>query len=279
MLTNLDVSMVANMNSIRCSFLFAALIGVSELVCTAALPEATAWPPAFHAELAKFRDGQEGRTDLYYDWVGGRNLHVDHMQGQPPFYDNERQNGSTYYYHLGGSCKVIDMGVGLLPPNWLDGAHYNGTVSLKDPTGQTARTCHVFQKGDAMGNFTGPFITYYEDVETHLPIKWTFFDGMSFDILAWHVNVSASEEDWQIPPACFKSSTSLQASPKLNSFQSWRLQLRRLFGGASSIAPATCTGHRCDHIACPCGCECGTDKDPGLCFSPVQETFKSRLVV
>eukprot|EP00656_Telonema_subtile_P003419 TRINITY_DN11566_c0_g1_i1.p1 TRINITY_DN11566_c0_g1~~TRINITY_DN11566_c0_g1_i1.p1 ORF type:complete len:195 (-),score=37.51 TRINITY_DN11566_c0_g1_i1:248-832(-) len=30
-----------------------------------------------------------------------------------------------------------------------------------------------------------------------------------------------------------------------------------------------CSGHRCDNgAACPCGCECGNDKDPGLCFVP-----------
>lgn len=29
-----------------------------------------------------------------------------------------------------------------------------------------------------------------------------------------------------------------------------------------------CAGHRCDNVACPCGCECGDYKDPGLCFQP-----------
>lgn len=29
-----------------------------------------------------------------------------------------------------------------------------------------------------------------------------------------------------------------------------------------------CLGHRCDTGACPCGCECGNDKDPGLCYVP-----------
>jgi len=29
-----------------------------------------------------------------------------------------------------------------------------------------------------------------------------------------------------------------------------------------------CSGHRCDTLACPCGCECGTDADPGLCYVP-----------
>mmetsp|Transcript_4674 Transcript_4674/g.9477 ORF Transcript_4674/g.9477 Transcript_4674/m.9477 type:complete len:129 (+) Transcript_4674:31-417(+) len=29
-----------------------------------------------------------------------------------------------------------------------------------------------------------------------------------------------------------------------------------------------CSGHRCDKEACPCGCECGTAADPGLCYVP-----------
>jgi len=33
-------------------------------------------------------------------------------------------------------------------------------------------------------------------------------------------------------------------------------------------ADDACHGHRCDTSACPCGCECGTADDPGLCFVP-----------
>jgi len=37
----------------------------------------------------------------------------------------------------------------------------------------------------------------------------------------------------------------------------------------TSVACAdVCTGHRCDTEACPCGCECGTATDPGLCYAP-----------
>eukprot|EP00438_Fugacium_kawagutii_P031879 Skav203730 [mRNA] locus=scaffold4858:6631:13279:- [translate_table: standard] len=71
--------------------------------------------------------------------------------------------------------------------------------------------CHVWTKGDAMGNSTGPFITYYENIETKTPARrrlivssvasiicfcccvaasvghpgWRFFSGMYFDILRW----------------------------------------------------------------------------------------------
>ena len=36
----------------------------------------------------------------------------------------------------------------------------------------------------------------------------------------------------------------------------------------SAVETNPCGGHRCDTVACPCGCECGTDKDPGLCYVP-----------
>lgn len=50
----------------------------------------------------------------------------------------------------------------------------------------------------------------------------------------------------------------------------------------STLAPAflqllspgaadSCSGHRCDSAACPCGCECGTSGDPGLCYVPTHQ--------
>jgi len=39
--------------------------------------------------------------------------------------------------------------------------------------------------------------------------------------------------------------------------------------GASNMD--VCTGHRCDKAACPCGCECGTKEDPGICYTPTLE--------
>ena len=41
-----------------------------------------------------------------------------------------------------------------------------------------------------------------------------------------------------------------------------------VLSSGSAAANDVCTGHRCDTAACPCGCECGTAADPGLCFVP-----------
>eukprot|EP00927_Polykrikos_kofoidii_P079242 TRINITY_DN76025_c0_g1_i1.p1 TRINITY_DN76025_c0_g1~~TRINITY_DN76025_c0_g1_i1.p1 ORF type:complete len:268 (-),score=38.25 TRINITY_DN76025_c0_g1_i1:303-1106(-) len=172
---------------------------------SAASIEPQHWPLAFHAVLMKNRSGVLGRTDLYYDWLGGRNLHIDHRQDQELRFDNERQNGSTYYYtgKEGNDCKVIEMGVGLLPPDWLSGGRYLGVETIENASGQSSLVCNVWEKGEAMGNFTGPFITYYEDAITFSPARWRFFDGMSFDVIDWRPGESASIEDWQIPAACF----------------------------------------------------------------------------
>ena len=182
------------------------LTAIATLTLTVAVPQPTPWPKVFHAYMLKHRNGQVGHTDLFYDWPGGGNLHIDRILGQPPFFDNERQNGSTYYYTPGGSCKVIEMGVGLLPPNWLDGAEYIGIQTVLIP--DKSINCHVWTKGDAMGNFTGPFITYFENMETKTPARWRFFDGMYFDILEWEPGKQANAEQWQLPPSCFNTTTS-----------------------------------------------------------------------
>lgn len=162
--------------------------------------------------MLKHRNGEVGHTDLFYDWPAGGNLHIDRIPGQPPFFDNERQNSSTYYYTPGGSCKVIEMGVGLLPPNWLDGAEYIGNQTVRSASDKSVN-CHVWTKGDAMGNATGPFITYYENIETKTPARWRFFDGMYFDILRWEPGKQASPEQWQLPPSCLNKSASSSSIP------------------------------------------------------------------
>lgn len=188
------------------------LTSIATLTVAIAVPQPTPWPEVFHAYMLKHRNGEVGHTDLFYDWPAGGNLHIDRIPGQPPFFDNERQNGSTYYYTPGGSCKVIEMGVGLLPPNWLDGAEYIGNQTVRSASDKSVN-CHVWTKGDAMGNATGPFITYYENIETKTPGRWRFFDGMYFDILRWEPGKQASPEQWQLPPSCLNKSASSSSIP------------------------------------------------------------------
>eukprot|EP00929_Paragymnodinium_shiwhaense_P036663 TRINITY_DN19615_c0_g1_i1.p1 TRINITY_DN19615_c0_g1~~TRINITY_DN19615_c0_g1_i1.p1 ORF type:complete len:230 (+),score=43.44 TRINITY_DN19615_c0_g1_i1:60-749(+) len=162
-------------------------------------PEPTPWPEKFHAAMHQNRSGDLADVDLYYDWEGGRNLHIVRREGQLPFYDNERQNGSTYFYTKPtGMCKSMNMGIGLLPPDWLRNATYLGKHSIGD------RDCNAWQKGTAVPPHTGPFITYYADAESGIPVRWVFFDGAVFDVLGWHPGGAPnSETEWQMPASCF----------------------------------------------------------------------------
>ena len=45
-------------------------------------------------------------------------------------------------------------------------------------------------------------------------------------------------------------------------------------GLAHRRASDPCVGHRCDDGACPCGCECGDNSDPGLCYVPKDSSAK-----
>jgi len=191
-----------------------------------------AWPPVFHAALRQNRSGELAQVDLYYDWQGGRNLHVIRKVGQEPFYDNERQNGSTYYYTPGTEkCKAIDMKVGLLPPNWLQGARFRGEVALVGPDAGT-RACHVWEKGDAEPPHTGPFIVYYADVATGLPVRWVFFDGAIFDVIAWRPGEGPpSEAYWQLPSTCFRPAAAAVATEAVPEVWGGELTLLHLRSG------------------------------------------------
>jgi hypothetical protein len=113
-------------------------------------------------------------------------------------YDNERANGSTYYYHPADhTCNVIDMGVGLLKPDWLVGATYLGEVAVN------TIKCDMWEQGSAPDDGGVPFVTYYNKVGADTPIRWVFYDGASFDVMRWAVNETANSTTWEIPPYCF----------------------------------------------------------------------------
>ncbi|CAN0301236.1 unnamed protein product, partial [Discosporangium mesarthrocarpum] len=136
------------------------------------VPSPPVWPEKFHALLIQNRTGNLAVVDLWYDFPGGRNLNIIQSQGgeeDGPLWDNERQNGSTYYYTPATrECNVIDMEVGLLRPDWLSGATYLGEERVG------MYSCHKWEDGD--------FITYWNDKYTGRPVRWTFFDGADFHV-------------------------------------------------------------------------------------------------
>jgi len=161
------------------------------------------WPDLVHASLLQNRSGALAFVELYYDYIGGRNLNIIKSQLGPLMYDNERSNGSTYYYFpMNESCSVVDMKVGILRPDWLHGASYLGQEVVD------TFLCDVWQQGEAPDNDGTAFVTYYQQVGADVPVRWVFFDGASFEVLRWAINETASDEAmWSVPPYCFTEST------------------------------------------------------------------------
>lgn len=173
-------------------------------------PSPPFWSSNFHARMSQERNGSLAITDLYYDFPRGRNINLIQGQHKAALWDNERGNGSTYYYTPEKKqCKCIQMPAGLLRPDWLQGAVYNGTESIDN------FDCHVWSQGDAIPPHTGYFVTYYEDVQTRFPVRWVFYDNAKFDIISWKENETLQENLWQIPDYCLsvpcKSATGYQS--------------------------------------------------------------------
>ncbi|KAI4380225.1 hypothetical protein MLD38_006440 [Melastoma candidum] len=153
------------------------------------------WPERFHALLyMNLTDAKLQLSDLWYDWPRGRNVNIFQKQLGVLLYDIEWDNGTSFYYTLGGkgqggSCEVMEFEVGIPRPNFLDGAEYLGT-EVAD-----GFLCNVWQKVN--------FIWYYEDVETQLPVRWDFYDGISSHVMKFEANVALPDSITQAPPYCF----------------------------------------------------------------------------
>lgn len=131
-------------------------------------PTPPLWPEQFHAVLFMNTSNDLSLVDLWYDWPGGRNFNIiKHQVGGPRFFDLEWNNGTSFWYYLEEtlSCKTVQLNVGVLRPNWLDGATYLGRARVD------GFLCDAWTKAD--------FIWYYQDVDTNRPVKWVYYTGLS----------------------------------------------------------------------------------------------------
>ncbi|CAA0827316.1 Unknown protein [Striga hermonthica] len=155
-------------------------------------PVPAPWPPQFHSILIiNSTKGALQVTDLWYDYPNGRNFNIIQKQLGEKLYDLEWDNGTSYYYTLDDNreCTVRHFPVGILRPNWLEGANYLGRVR-KDEF-----LCDVWEKVD--------FITYYEDVATKRPVFWAFFSGLTTHVMTFEVGKVLEDPNWQAPTYCF----------------------------------------------------------------------------
>lgn len=156
------------------SFLSLSLVSLFFLVRGVASsepePTATPWPAQFHSSLLINNSvGKLQINELWYDWPNRRNVNIIHYQLKGVLYDVEWDNGTSYYY-TSKQCTTMHFPVGILRPNFLDGANYLGQVR-KD-----GFLCNLWEKVD--------FIWYYEDVVTNRPVSWTFYSGNSYHYIS-----------------------------------------------------------------------------------------------
>lgn len=168
------------------------------------VPKPKAWPLQFHSILVMNYSGEVQIIDLWYDWPNGRNLNLIQKQLGEALHDVEWNNGTSFFYTLDddkenpGTCRSAQLEVGILRPNWLDGATYLGRRSVD------GFLCNVWEKAD--------FITYYEDVVTQRPVHWVFYTGRNAHVMTFEVGAVLEDSKWQAPSHCFSGDNNLHTS-------------------------------------------------------------------
>ncbi|KAK4413509.1 hypothetical protein Salat_2763500 [Sesamum alatum] len=179
-----------------------AAAAASPLIAVAEPPEPTPWPLQFHSILFVNYTGSLSLIDLWYDWPNGRNFNIIQDQLGKLLYDLEWNNGTSFFYTLDSSkeCRSAQLEVGILRPNWLDGAVYLGQENVD------GFLCNVWQKVD--------FIWYYEDVVTKRPVHWVFYTGRSVHVMTFEVGAVLEDAKWQAPVYCFEKKKDTEVDVK-----------------------------------------------------------------
>ncbi|KAA3482809.1 glycosyl transferase [Gossypium australe] len=158
-------------------------------------PTPTPWPLQFHSILVMNYSGILQVIDLWYDWPNGRNFNIIQHQLGNVLYDLEWNNGTSFFYTLDSSktCSSAHVEVGILRPNWLEGATYLGQQHVD------GFLCNVWEKVE--------FIWYFEDVVTKKPVHWVFYTGREAHVMTFEVGAVLEDSKWQAPVYCFHNTT------------------------------------------------------------------------
>ncbi|XP_059443092.1 uncharacterized protein At4g14100-like [Corylus avellana] len=156
-------------------------------------PTPAAWPHQFHSVVFMNNSGTLQVVDLWYDWPKGRNFNIIQNQLGKLIFDLEWDNGTSFIYTRDSNeeCRVMHFPVGILRPNWLQGATYLGQRHVD------GFLCNVWEKVD--------FIWYYEDVLTKRPVHWLFYTGYSAHVMTFEVGAVLEDAEWQAPIYCFSA--------------------------------------------------------------------------
>lgn len=158
-------------------------------------PTPTPWPLQFHSILVMNYSGILQVIDLWYDWPNGRNFNIIQHQLGNVLYDLEWNNGTSFFYTLDSfkTCSSAHLEVGILRPNWLEGATYLGQQHVD------GFLCNVWEKVE--------FIWYFEDVVTKRPVHWVFYTGREAHVMTFEVGAVLEDSKWQAPVYCFHNTT------------------------------------------------------------------------
>ncbi|XP_051116265.1 uncharacterized protein At4g14100-like [Andrographis paniculata] len=198
------------------------LLSLAAVACSAEVPKPAVWPLQFHSILYVNYSGSLSLIDLWYDWPNGRNFNIIQDQLGKKLYDLEWNNGTSFFYTLDSNkeCSSAQLEVGILRPNWLDGAEYLGQEYVD------GFLCNVWTKVE--------FIKYYEDVVTKRPVHWVFYTGRSIHVMTFEVGAALEDPYWQAPVYCFDKKSDAKADTKYNSkFEDGFMEprLKGLLGG------------------------------------------------
>eukprot|EP00045_Choanoeca_perplexa_P016683 m.227858 g.227858 ORF g.227858 m.227858 type:complete len:212 (-) comp17330_c0_seq2:9-644(-) len=165
---------------------------------TKASPEPPTWPARLHISMVTNRGGNLTFDDLFYDYTLKKNfILIKHQQPIPDTYDLETDTGNTYYYNPESqTCKVIQMGVGPLRPDWLKGARFQGQRTIHNIV------CNCWNQ--TWDTDPSHDLTYCAELNTNRPVQWTFgIDGAVQDVLVYEANAGPKDRSvWEIPSYC-----------------------------------------------------------------------------
>ncbi|CAB9516960.1 expressed unknown protein [Seminavis robusta] len=149
------------------------------------------WPKSLIVVQQRVPDADSkvgpAKTITYYDYEAGGNLIQIFPQEEQDgttnddkvLWDLELNSGHSYYFNPSQqTCRPMKFPVGILRPNWLEGATPLGPSTSWDGSG---RTVCGWTKVD--------FIDYYVDATTGVPDSWYFHTmKASFQVLEYREN-------------------------------------------------------------------------------------------
>lgn len=166
------------------------------------LRPAPVWPRKMIIVQRCIPDAEGSKADLattvtYYDSDVGGNLIIITPDNRikPTLWDLELDSHHSYYYTTtpegNGTCKAVEMPVGILRRDWLVGAQPLGKVVLENN-----RVVCGWTKAD--------FIDYYTDIITNEPAQWYFHTmKATFTVLSYQENQPINPVLFRPPSYCF----------------------------------------------------------------------------